>query len=105
MASDCAAHPGTLGNAGLLVQPEDPAAMAEKVVQIVADELDPDANIIWGTQIQEELQNTIRTTIVVAGVKSPYIFGIHSGEPEYIEERHKEKVPESSLEEFIDGVF
>uniref|UniRef100_UPI00074ADAA4 cell division protein FtsZ n=1 Tax=Methanobacterium sp. 42_16 TaxID=1641383 RepID=UPI00074ADAA4 len=39
---------------------------AEKVVQIVADELDPDANIIWGTQIQEELQNTIRTTIVVA---------------------------------------
>jgi len=78
---------------------------AEKVVQIVADELDPDANIIWGTQIQEELQNTIRTTIVVAGVKSPYIFGIHSGEPEYIEERHKEKVPESSLEEFIDGVF
>ncbi len=78
---------------------------AEKVVQIVADELDPDANIIWGTQIQEELQNTIRTTIVVAGVKSPYIFGIHSGEPEYIEERTKEKVPESSLEEFIDGVF
>jgi len=77
---------------------------AEKVVQIVADELDPDANIIWGTQIQEELQNTIRTTIIVAGVKSPYIFGIH-GEPEYIEERQKEKVPESSLEEFIDGVF
>jgi cell division protein FtsZ len=78
---------------------------AEKVVQIVADELDPDANIIWGTQIQEELQNTIRTTIVVAGVKSPYIFGIHSGEPEYVEERQKDRVPESSLEEFIDGVF
>ncbi|NYB51305.1 MAG: cell division protein FtsZ [Methanobacteriaceae archaeon] len=78
---------------------------AEKVVQIVADELDPDANIIWGTQIQEELQNTIRTTIVVAGVKSPYIFGIHEGETEYIEERQKERIPESSLEEFIDGVF
>jgi cell division protein FtsZ len=77
---------------------------AEKVVQIVADELDPDANIIWGTQIQEDLQNTIRTTIVVAGVKSPYIFGVHD-EPEYVEEKQKEKVPESSLEEFIDGVF
>jgi cell division protein FtsZ len=77
---------------------------AEKVVQIVADELDPDANIIWGTQIQEDLQNTIRTTIVVAGVKSPHIFGMHS-EAEYIEEKQKEKVPESSLEEFIDGVF
>jgi cell division protein FtsZ len=77
---------------------------AEKVVQIVADELDPDANIIWGTQIQEDLQNTIRTTIVVAGVKSPHIFGM-PGEAEYIEEKQKEKVPESSLEEFIDGVF
>ncbi|MEG3224787.1 MAG: cell division protein FtsZ [Methanobacteriales archaeon Met13] len=77
---------------------------AEKVVQIVADELDPDANIIWGTQIQEDLQNTIRTTIVVAGVKSPHIFGVQ-GETEFVGERQQEKAPESSLEEFIDGVF
>lgn len=77
---------------------------AEKVVQIVADELDPDANIIWGTQIQEDLENVIRTTIVVAGVKSPHIFGI-PGEKEFVEERQRESVPESSLEEFIDGVF
>lgn len=77
---------------------------AEKVVQIVADELDPDANIIWGTQIQEDLENVIRTTIVVAGVKSPHIFGM-PGEKEYIEEKQHESVTESSLEEFIDGVF
>lgn len=77
---------------------------AEKVVQIVADELDPDANIIWGTQIQEDLDNTIRTTIVVAGVNSPHIFGI-PGEKEFIEEKTKDNVPESALEEFIDGVF
>jgi cell division protein FtsZ len=77
---------------------------AEKVVQIVADELDPDANIIWGTQIQEDLENVIRTTIVVAGVKSPHIFGI-PGEKEFVEEKTRESVPESSLEEFIDGVF
>lgn len=77
---------------------------AEKVVQIVADELDPDANIIWGTQIQEDLQNTIRTTIVVAGVKSPHIFGM-PGEMTYTEEKQKENVPETLLEEFIDDVF
>ena len=77
---------------------------AEKVVQIVADELDPDANIIWGTQIQEDLENVIRTTIVVAGVKSPHIFGM-PGEKEFVEEKQRESVPESSLEEFIDGVF
>jgi len=77
---------------------------AEKVVQIVADELDPEANIIWGTQIQEDLENVIRTTIVVAGVKSPHIFGM-PGEKEFVEEKQRESVPESSLEEFIDGVF
>jgi cell division protein FtsZ len=77
---------------------------AEKVVQIVADELDPDANIIWGTQIQEDLDNIIRTTIVVAGVHSPHIFGM-PGEKEFIEEKTKDSVSESALEEFIDGVF
>ncbi|MCC7557291.1 MAG: cell division protein FtsZ [Methanobacteriaceae archaeon] len=77
---------------------------AEKIVQIVADELDPDSNIIWGAQIQEDLQNVIRTTIVVAGVRSPHIFGTPA-EREYIAEREKESADESSLEEFIDGVF
>ena len=77
---------------------------AEKIVQIVADELDPDANIIWGTQIQEDLQNIIRTTIVVAGVKSPHIFGVPA-EREFMEEEKEDTVPESALEEFIDGVF
>jgi cell division protein FtsZ len=77
---------------------------AEKIVQIVADELDPDANIIWGSQIDEELQNVIRTTIVVAGVRSPHIFGTPV-ERGYVEEREKETVNETALEEFIDGVF
>ena len=45
---------------------------AEKIVQIVADSLDPEANIIWGAQIDETLQNTIRTTIVVSGVKTEF---------------------------------
>ncbi|MBM4240789.1 MAG: cell division protein FtsZ [Euryarchaeota archaeon] len=77
---------------------------AEKIVQIVADELDPDANIIWGAQIQDDLQNVVRTTIVVAGVRSPHIFGT-TAERAYVEEREKESPSESALEEFIDGVF
>lgn len=77
---------------------------AEKIVQIVADELDPDANIIWGAQIQEDLENVIRTTIVVAGVNSPHIYGTPT-EREFVEERERETVKESALEEFIDGVF
>ena len=41
---------------------------SEKIVQGVADKLDPEANIIWGAQIDESLENTIRTTIVVSGI-------------------------------------
>ena len=77
---------------------------AEKIVQIVADELDPDANIIWGTQIQDDLASTVRTTIVVAGVTSPEMTG---GDDTYKSERRGEELstPEKDLEGFIDDVF
>ena len=78
---------------------------AEKIVQIVADELDPEANIIWGTQIQDDLASTVRTTIVVAGVNSPSIIG--SSNDGYKEKpRGEEKsTSDTDLEGFIDDVF
>lgn len=78
---------------------------AEKIVQVVGDELDPDANIIWGAQILNDLQNIVRTTIVVTGVRSPYIYGALSEEYELARERKKETTKESVLEEFIGSVF
>ena len=79
---------------------------AEKIVQIVADELDPDANIIWGTQIQDDLASTVRTTIVVAGVTSPNMPG---SDDSYKSERRgaedSASSPETDLEGFIDDVF
>ena len=48
---------------------------AERVVEIVSNELDPEAQIIWGAQIDEELKNALRVMIVVSGVSSPYILG------------------------------
>ncbi|MBE6494300.1 MAG: cell division protein FtsZ [Methanosphaera stadtmanae] len=77
---------------------------AEKIVQMVADELDPEANIIWGTQIQDDLASTIRTTIVVAGVSSPSILG---NDDSYKDKARGEEIPtpDSDLEEFIDDVF
>lgn len=77
---------------------------AEKIVQIVADELDPEANIIWGTQLQEDLASTVRTTIVVAGVSSPSIMG---SDDSYKEKPHGEETPtpDADLEGFIDDVF
>ncbi len=48
---------------------------AKKIVEEVSSKISPNANIIWGAQILPDLKNTIRTMLVVTGVKSPQIFG------------------------------
>ncbi|MEE8401945.1 MAG: cell division protein FtsZ [Candidatus Hydrothermarchaeaceae archaeon] len=50
-------------------------AEAEQVVQVVSERLDPRANIIWGAQIEEELNGLLRVMLVITGVKSKQIFG------------------------------
>ncbi len=53
---------------------------AEGVVEEIYERIDPDARIIWGTSVNEELKGTIRTMIVVTGVDSPQIYG-RDGDP------------------------
>ena len=48
---------------------------AEGVVEEIYERIDPDARIIWGTSVDEELEGTMRTMIVVTGVDSPQIYG------------------------------
>ena len=48
---------------------------AEGVVEEIYERIDPDARIIWGTSIDDELEGKIRTMIVVTGVQSPQISG------------------------------
>jgi cell division protein FtsZ len=48
---------------------------ARKVVETVSSKLDEDARVIWGAQISEDLQGTIRTILIITGVKSTQIFG------------------------------
>ncbi len=48
---------------------------ARKIVETVSEKLDPDARIIWGAQISEDLKNIVRTMLIVTGVKSSQIFG------------------------------
>lgn len=76
---------------------------SEKIVQVVADKLDPEANIIWGAQIDESLQNTIRTTIVVSGIKSentPFSSNIP-----FDDEEIDFDPEDDNLDDFIDGIF
>ncbi len=48
---------------------------AEKVVEEIYTKVDPDARIIWGAMIDPDLENTMRTLVIVTGVKSPQILG------------------------------
>ena len=49
---------------------------ARKVVETITEKLDEDARVIWGAQIYKDMEKTIRTMLIVTGVKSSQIFGV-----------------------------
>lgn len=72
---------------------------ARKVVEAVSEKLDEDARIIWGAQIYDDLENTIRAMLIVTGVSSPQIFG-HDRKLE--PEKKKKEMEEELGIEFVD---
>lgn len=48
---------------------------AKTVVEAISERLADDARIIWGAQISEDLEGTIRVMLIVTGVKSLQILG------------------------------
>ncbi len=71
---------------------------ARKVVETISERLDEDAKIIWGAQIYSDLQSTIRTMLIVTGVKSSQIFGPGG---RIIDKKKKEMENELGIE-FVD---
>jgi len=65
---------------------------ARKVVETISEKLDPEAKIIWGAQISEDLDKTIRTLLIITGVKSPQIFGL---------DRNKKKNYQKDIEKHL----
>jgi cell division protein FtsZ len=63
---------------------------AEGVVEEIYERIDPEARIIWGTSIDESLEGTMRTMIVVTGVESPQIYG--QGEASVPEADRKQEI-------------
>jgi cell division protein FtsZ len=55
--------------------PDMTMAEAEGVIQEVYNRIDPGARIIWGAQVDQGMQNKMRTMLVVTGVRSPQIYG------------------------------
>ena len=69
---------------------------ARRVVEAVSVKLDEDARLIWGAQIQEDLEGTIRTLLIVTGVKSSQIIGRSSAS------KNKKEMGDDLGIEFID---
>src|SRR3989344_5210124 len=46
-----------------------------KVGEIVTKSLDPDAQVIWGARISEDMNNRLRVMTIITGVNSPYVIG------------------------------
>jgi cell division protein FtsZ len=70
---------------------------ARRIVETITERLDEDARTIWGAQISEDLDKTIRTLLIVTGVRSPQIFGSK------LKSKNVQKASEADLGiEFID---
>lgn len=46
---------------------------AKQIVEYISDKLDEDAKLIWGAQIYDDLEKTVRTLIIITGVRSSQI--------------------------------
>jgi len=46
-----------------------------KIGELVTEALDPDANVIWGARISDNMNGKLRVMTIVTGVNSPYILG------------------------------
>ena len=71
---------------------------ARLIVETISQKLDPDARIIWGAQISDDLIKTIRTMLIITGVKSPQIFG---GKSTFVSQKRKHMENELGIE-FVD---
>ncbi len=46
-----------------------------RIGELVTESMDPDANVIWGARIQEDMKGKVTVMTIITGVKSPWILG------------------------------
>ena len=46
-----------------------------RVGELVTESMDPDANVIWGARIDDEMKGKVTVMTIITGVKSPWILG------------------------------
>ncbi len=72
------------GASGALINviggPEITIREAQQIAETISSKLSSEARIIWGVQVDKSLGDSIRTLIVVTGVKSSQLFSQEKGE-------------------------
>ena len=46
-----------------------------RIGELVTDSLDPDANVIWGARVNDQMKGKLTVMTIITGVKSPWILG------------------------------
>ncbi|PIN69678.1 hypothetical protein COV94_02630 [Candidatus Woesearchaeota archaeon CG11_big_fil_rev_8_21_14_0_20_57_5] len=54
---------------------------ARSIVEAVSAKVDPEARIIWGAQVNEDMQKAIRVLLIITGVHSSQITGSTRNQP------------------------
>jgi cell division protein FtsZ len=74
------------GATGALIQVEGGPDMTleevEKIGNLVTENLDEDANVIWGARINEQMEGKVTVITIMTGVKSPSIVGKETSQEE-----------------------
>lgn len=66
-----------------------------KIIEAVSKKLGQDATLIWGAQISEDMEKTVRVMLIITGVKSPQILGPGEGT---VEKQRREVAEELGIE-------
>ncbi len=70
----------------------------KSIIETIGDKLSPDAKLIWGAQISDDMEKTIRVLLIVTGVKSAQILGVGDS----LELRRHEEIEEELGIEFFE---
>ena len=46
-----------------------------RVGELITDSMDPDANVIWGARVSEDMKGKLTVMTIITGVQSPWILG------------------------------
>src|SRR6266487_873759 len=55
--------------------PDLTVSEAEKAAEVVGEKINPQARIIWGCSVEDDLDHTVRVLLVITGVKSKSLLG------------------------------